>query len=160
MQDSLEAAERELMAAKDTFIEFGDEISAARCALTSPKIHFTTARDDFKRSGHRLGAAQCNRLGNFSEADAELQSALAEFEALAELTGMAECAVNLGDLRVHRDGLALYHLNLGKLRHAQGRLQDATENFSIAEEIYTAIGNQRFATICREWIAKIRDSLY
>ncbi|KAH7092762.1 hypothetical protein BKA62DRAFT_625955, partial [Auriculariales sp. MPI-PUGE-AT-0066] len=244
MQDSLEAAEREVLAAKDTFIEFGHEISAAQCAQdlglicissndrAQAKIHFTSARDDFKRCGHRLGAAQCSQknarrpcasaklasallrperargftpsytrcghrlgaaqcsqhlgaiqiaLGNFSEADAELRSALAEFEALAVLYGMAHCAVNLGDLRVRqndydsaekhlatarelltrigdRDGLALYHGNLGKLRHAQGRLQDATENFSIAEEIYTAIGNQRAATFCREWIAMLRDS--
>ncbi|KAH7092777.1 hypothetical protein BKA62DRAFT_722916 [Auriculariales sp. MPI-PUGE-AT-0066] len=189
MQNSLEAAERELMAAKDTFIELGAEISAADCAqdlghicmmrdnYAQAKIHFTSARDVFKRCGDRLGAAQCTqRLGSI-----QLQSALAEFEALAELTGMARCAVILGDLRVRqndydsaekhlatarelftrigdRSSLALYHRKLGDLRHAQGRLQDAAENFSIAEEIYTAIGNQRLATICRDMIAMLRDS--
>ncbi|KAH7092874.1 hypothetical protein BKA62DRAFT_63985 [Auriculariales sp. MPI-PUGE-AT-0066] len=147
--------------ARDVFKRRGDRLGAAQCS-------------------NSLGGIQIV-LGNFAEADAELQSALAEFEALAELTSMAQCALNLADLRVcqndydsaekhlatareifkrtgNRSNLAHYHLNLGKLRLRQDRLQDATENFSIAEEILTAIGNQSLATLCREWIAKLRDS--
>ncbi|KAH7090090.1 hypothetical protein BKA62DRAFT_107409 [Auriculariales sp. MPI-PUGE-AT-0066] len=144
MQDS-EAAERELLAAKDTFIEFGDEISAAECALdlgviyefrddyAQAKVHFTSARDVFKRCGDRLGAAQCTQrlgaiqiaLGNFSEADAELQSALAEFEALAVLNGMAQCAVDLGNLRVR-----------------QNDYDSAEKHLATARELFTQTGDR------------------
>ncbi|KAH7098644.1 hypothetical protein BKA62DRAFT_832381 [Auriculariales sp. MPI-PUGE-AT-0066] len=181
MQNSLEAAERELLAAKDTFIELGDETTIKQKYILPPRETFS--------SDAGLGAAQCTQrlgtiqvhLGNVAGADAEFQSALSEFEALAELTGMANCAVNLADLRVRqneydsaekylatareifklmgdRSGLANCHQSLGHLSCNQGRLQDATEHYSIAEEIFTAIGIQSAATKCRELIATLRSS--
>ncbi|KAH7092765.1 hypothetical protein BKA62DRAFT_676592 [Auriculariales sp. MPI-PUGE-AT-0066] len=190
IQDEYALAVVNLYAARKLYATLGDKFQEAICGWWLGKcLRIQDSLEAAEPMRDRLGAAQCTQrlgaiqvvLGNISEAEAELQSALAEFEALGELNGTAECAVDLGDLRVRqndydsaekhlatarelftrigdRHGLALYHFHLGKLRHAQGRLQDATENFSIAEEIYTAIGNQSDATECREWIAELRRS--
>ncbi|KAH7102707.1 hypothetical protein BKA62DRAFT_756380, partial [Auriculariales sp. MPI-PUGE-AT-0066] len=152
MQDSLEAAERELLAAKDTFIELGDEGNAAQCAqelgaicmirddYAQAKIHFTSARDVFKRHGDRLGAAQCTErlgtiqlfLGNFPEADAELQSALAEFEAIADLSGTAYCAVILANLRMRQSD----YDSAEKLQIKRREAVLATEILQAARKLY------------------------
>ncbi|KAH7098638.1 hypothetical protein BKA62DRAFT_674146 [Auriculariales sp. MPI-PUGE-AT-0066] len=161
LRGAYEQAILHFTSARDIFTQHEERLYAAQCTRGLALIQI--AQD------------------NLIDAESELQCALSEFETLGVHSDAARCANYIGVVRtrlkdydlaeIHLNnaretyaqlgsqlGLANCHCSLGELYRDQGRVQEAIENFTIAQTIYEALGIQKWTIICDEQIASCRSA--